>query len=212
MCAAKCYRHDWVDSVPAPTAASARSATAPPAFRLGDDPFRRDWLHLDDSEAPGRGLEGELGAFRSAIVQDVENLLFSVERQLEVDELQVELPFHQPLLPGPELLLQPCREGYRSRFILGRSQTDDFERNGFVGVLGTTPDKINDTPQFESAVRSNDDARPPPERQIASQSATDHFGNPAVTDESKTGEGSNHSGQPSRDRSQDSIETTWRAG
>ncbi len=83
------------------TAAAVAAATR---LRLFHQTAGCHWLNFDDSQTSGSGLNRQPGAFRSAIVQDVQDEFLPVERPFEVDQLQVELPFLNALLPRSKLV------------------------------------------------------------------------------------------------------------
>jgi len=69
------------------------------AFRW-HKPVGPNRLHFNDAKSGRRGLKRKPRAFRTAIVQHIENELRVVERPLEVDQFEPQIPFSNAGLPS----------------------------------------------------------------------------------------------------------------
>ena len=149
--------------------AAPRAATAPRRWQ-GDRPFGVDRLHFDDREACCGGIQSELCRLGAAPSQDVQDELLAVERPLDIEQLQIKIPFLNPPLPHRKRLVggtpQLGVQRLVSRRCLALDALSRLIRGGLIGVRhrGESGSRSTENvqalkrrPQLQSAMRVDDD-------------------------------------------------------
>ena len=173
----------------APCTATSRAA-ASAGRRKRYRTIGRDRLHFDDGQSRRSGLQGQLRGFRAAASEDVQHQFLPVERPFQINQIQIQLPFIDSILPFCKRRLGLAAQFGMPSFIFGRGPPQHALRRLFAVAFGnifrcaagsTWANRLQRRSQFQPAVREDHDPLVPRRGlgQIVRESGD--FGNSPIT-------------------------------